>query len=384
MKRLLAITLGVALAFTGTATLAASLMPQGKQAYFDANGDPLAGGKVYTYAAGTSTPLATYSDQAGTTPNANPVVLDARGEATIFWAPSAYKVVLKDSADVTIWTQDDIYPVGAEALKLYSGGSASAPELTWGDDTNSGLYLIGADNVGLSVGGTKRWDYGAAGSTLTGTFDVSGATSVGGALRVAGATTLVDPVTVSSDITVSGNVTVSGTTTVQTPTAAAHATTKAYVDDRTWNVEFATTSSTNNNTAVGTDIAGLSFTAEANKTYRVVAQLSIYTAATTTGLGVSIKATGAPSVSQAAWYWTLWYLNSTSPAIYGPYTSFADTPAAVAASTTWTTWPGAPTIVDATFTTTSAGTIQLTFRTEVNSSAVTVSEGSYLQWRVVE
>jgi hypothetical protein len=40
---------------------------------FDPNGLPLAGGKVYTYAAGTSTPLATYTDQAGSTTNANPV-----------------------------------------------------------------------------------------------------------------------------------------------------------------------------------------------------------------------------------------------------------------------------------------------------------------------
>ena len=63
----------------------ASLMPRGKQAYFDNAGDPLAGGRLYTYAAGTSTPLATYSDQAGAVPNTNPVVLDARGEATVFW-----------------------------------------------------------------------------------------------------------------------------------------------------------------------------------------------------------------------------------------------------------------------------------------------------------
>lgn len=86
----------------------ASLMPQGKQQYFDSNGNNLSGGKLFAYASGTSTPLDTYSDQAGTIPNTNPVVLNARGEATIFWGSSAYKVVLKDASDVEIWTQDNL------------------------------------------------------------------------------------------------------------------------------------------------------------------------------------------------------------------------------------------------------------------------------------
>lgn len=88
--------------------MTATLMAEGRQSYADSNGNPLAGGRLYTYAAGTSTPLATYSDAAGLVPNANPVVLDARGEATVFWGSAAYKVVLKDAADVTVWTQDDL------------------------------------------------------------------------------------------------------------------------------------------------------------------------------------------------------------------------------------------------------------------------------------
>lgn len=86
----------------------AALMPQGKQQYFTAGGIPLVGGKVYTYAAGTTTPLATYTTAAASTPNANPVVLDSRGEASIFFSAASYKVVLKDSLDSTIWTQDNL------------------------------------------------------------------------------------------------------------------------------------------------------------------------------------------------------------------------------------------------------------------------------------
>ncbi|MEY4346328.1 MAG: Rhodoferax phage [Pseudomonadota bacterium] len=100
----------------------AFLMPQGKQQYFSNAGALLVGGKVYTYAAGTTTPLATYSDAAGTTPNTNPVILDSRGEASIFFGGNSYKLVLKDSADATIWTQDNLTADGA-ALAA-SGGSA--------------------------------------------------------------------------------------------------------------------------------------------------------------------------------------------------------------------------------------------------------------------
>lgn len=156
----------------------ANLMPQGKQQYLDSAGAPLAGGKLYTYAAGTSTPLATYSDQAGTIPNANPVVLDARGEATIFWGSAGYKVVLKDSADVTIWTQDNLYVNGTDALD----GTAGAPSYSFASDTDTGLYRIGADNIGLSLGGVKRWDFGTAGSTLTGTLTASGLATLSGGI----------------------------------------------------------------------------------------------------------------------------------------------------------------------------------------------------------
>lgn len=86
----------------------AQLLVQPKARFVDDNGDPLASGKVYTYAAGTSTPLATYTDKDAGTPNANPVVLDARGEADIWLSNSSYKIVLKDSDDNLIYTVDDL------------------------------------------------------------------------------------------------------------------------------------------------------------------------------------------------------------------------------------------------------------------------------------
>ena len=61
--------------------MAVSLSPIGGAGaqFFDNNGNPLSGGKLYTYAAGTTTPQATYASAAGSTLNTNPIILDAAG-----------------------------------------------------------------------------------------------------------------------------------------------------------------------------------------------------------------------------------------------------------------------------------------------------------------
>lgn len=93
----------------------------------DGNGAPLAGGKLYFYAAGTTTPQATYSDEALAVPNPNPVVLNSQGYSGDIWVPagSSYKVVLKTAADVEVWTVDPWEPPGAGSLGLPAfGGQA--------------------------------------------------------------------------------------------------------------------------------------------------------------------------------------------------------------------------------------------------------------------
>lgn len=76
--------------------------------YTDANGVPMKGGFLYTYISGTSTPLNTYSDSALTTPNTNPIVLDAAGyiPGAVFLTTGTYKYVLTDSAGGNIRTSD--------------------------------------------------------------------------------------------------------------------------------------------------------------------------------------------------------------------------------------------------------------------------------------
>lgn len=99
--------------------------------FFTNNGKPLTGGKLYTYAAGTTTPATTYTSSSGSTPNSNPIVLDSAGRVSgEIWltAGSAYKFVLKTSDDVLIGTYDNIAGVNditaAFAALAASSGSS--------------------------------------------------------------------------------------------------------------------------------------------------------------------------------------------------------------------------------------------------------------------
>lgn len=79
--------------------------------FFDNNGAPLAGGLLYTYFAGTTTPATTFTSIAGTTNNTNPIVLDSAGRTPAeIWlvGGSFYKFVLKTSTNVQIGTYDNI------------------------------------------------------------------------------------------------------------------------------------------------------------------------------------------------------------------------------------------------------------------------------------
>ena len=79
---------------------------------FDDNGNPLAGGKVETYLAGTNTNAPTFTTSAGTIAHSNPIILDGAGRVPSgeIWLSLgvSYKFVLKDSSNVLIGTFDNI------------------------------------------------------------------------------------------------------------------------------------------------------------------------------------------------------------------------------------------------------------------------------------
>jgi hypothetical protein len=98
--------------------------------FFDDNGNPLSGGKLYTYDAGGTTPKATYTDAAGTTPNANPVVLDAAGRATVFLDGTTYRFDLKTSGDVLVRSTDNVQSFGVALSNVPNSSLALMPANT--------------------------------------------------------------------------------------------------------------------------------------------------------------------------------------------------------------------------------------------------------------
>ena len=84
-------------------------IPFVKARFFDRCGKPLAGGKVYTYEANTTTPKVTYKDPYGLTPNTNPIILDAAGEADIY-LDGTYRIRITDRNDVLV---NDVAKIGS-------------------------------------------------------------------------------------------------------------------------------------------------------------------------------------------------------------------------------------------------------------------------------
>lgn len=106
-----------------------ALMPEGRQRYFNNDGTPAAGALLYTYAAGTTNPKTAYTDPDGTTPHPNPITLDAKGEAAIFWN-GAYKVnlVQQNGQQVTGYPVDNLRtdPAGIWGVLAQLVGNAGA------------------------------------------------------------------------------------------------------------------------------------------------------------------------------------------------------------------------------------------------------------------
>ena len=123
----------------------ATLAPQPKLQFFDNNGDPLSGGKLYTYVAGTTTPQATYTDETGTVTNTNPVILDSRGEANVWFGPGTYKLKLATAADVEVWSVDGI------GSQLSVADLATGIQTWLGNPTSANLRSAMVDETGTGA-----------------------------------------------------------------------------------------------------------------------------------------------------------------------------------------------------------------------------------------
>lgn len=142
--------------------MAFSIAPFPKHQFFDDSGNPLSNGTLQTFIAGTSTPVATFSDSSGT-PNANPIVLDAAGRVVglFLMVGSSYKFLLKNSSGATIWSFDNITAVPASAASTTIPGTA-------GENLSAGALAYLSDGSGGKTAG--RWylaDSGQIYSSIT-------------------------------------------------------------------------------------------------------------------------------------------------------------------------------------------------------------------------
>lgn len=123
------------------------LAPDFRQRFFDANGVPLVGGLLYSYVAGSTTPLATYTDASGVTPNTNPIVLDANGECEVWLPQASYKFSLHNASDVTLWTVDNVRSLTAAIAAQLNVAGALAVVNNLSDLSNVATALV---NLGIS------------------------------------------------------------------------------------------------------------------------------------------------------------------------------------------------------------------------------------------
>jgi hypothetical protein len=161
-------------------TVNLSLLAGAGAQFFDDSGAPLSGGLLYTYAAGTTTPAATYTSNTGLTANSNPIVLDAAGRvAEEIWLTtgSTYKFVLKNFTFVQIWSKDNI--PGANdptTLNTFIADLANSSDPAKGDALVGFRQSNASGNMTGSVGSTVHKklqefisvkDFGAVGDTTT-------------------------------------------------------------------------------------------------------------------------------------------------------------------------------------------------------------------------
>jgi len=136
--------------------------------FFDNNGVPLSGGKIYTYEAGTTTPLATYTSSSGSTAHTNPIILNSAGRVPsggeIWNQLRLYKFVLETSTNVLIASYDNVgSSFNATAIIANFTGNGSTVAFTLASapagENSTNVYINGVYQ--------QKNTYSVAGAVLT-------------------------------------------------------------------------------------------------------------------------------------------------------------------------------------------------------------------------
>lgn len=127
--------------------MSSSLAPQLKSRFWDLAGAPLGGGLLWSYESGTTTPLETFTDSTGDTPNTNPVVLDADGYCDLWLGDLPYKFILQDKDGNQQYTIDPVQSLAAQIAEQISIAGALAATNNLSDLTNVPAALV---NLGIA------------------------------------------------------------------------------------------------------------------------------------------------------------------------------------------------------------------------------------------
>ena len=148
--------------------MAVNLSPVGGVAaqFFTNSGAVLTGGKLYTYAAGTTTPAATYTNSSGSTAQPNPIVLDAAGRVPNsgeIWLTDGinYKFVLKDANDVLIATYDNVSGINSNFIAFTNSQEIFTATSGQTVFTLANAYQPGTNSLSVFVDGVNQYGPGA-------------------------------------------------------------------------------------------------------------------------------------------------------------------------------------------------------------------------------
>jgi len=144
--------------------MAVNLSPVGGVAaqFFTNTGAVLTGGKIYTYAAGTTTPAVTYTSSNGATAQPNPIVLDAAGRVPNsgeIWLTDGinYKFVLKDSNDVLIATYDNVSGINSNFISFTNSQQIITATANQTVFNLSISYQPGTNSLSVFVDGVNQY-----------------------------------------------------------------------------------------------------------------------------------------------------------------------------------------------------------------------------------
>ena len=161
----------ISLCFSLPSLAQVQLLPWTDSQFFDSNGKPLAGGCVFTYASGTSTPLASYTDYTGSVVATNPVVLDSAGRGNIWLAGQAYRIRLVGAGGINCSTGSQIFQldgINSSVTQLLSLNNVWSGSNTWqATSTFAGPVTF---NLGFTSNGPSNLTLGGS---LNGTFSGS-------------------------------------------------------------------------------------------------------------------------------------------------------------------------------------------------------------------